>query len=218
MELAQLFDPTKAFANKSSFSGKKESYLDEFLPEPIISEENKARARRVLEQTAAPVEETIGATSPLLYQDNSDFYKQDTSEQIASDIKKTIKRIVVGGYATSPTYEKSLYDMVRTIPKLKGEKKNFYEKAFITYLNKGVKKGEAIVYAAQDCLESNYGTKTSGKNNFGGIKGKGTVKNTHEFRGGKKTTEQAEFRNFTSFGDYADYKIALLKKPRYNQV
>lgn len=218
MELAQLFDPTKAFANKFSFFGKKESYLDEFLPGPIISEENKARAKKVLEQAVEPEEKTPETTNPLIYQDNSDFYKQDNPEQVDSDIKKTIKRIVVGGYATSPTYEKSLYDMVLTIPKLKGEKKSFFEKAFATYLNKGVKKGDAIVYAAQDCLESSYGTKTSGKNNFGGIKGKGTIKTTHEFRDGKKTTEQTEFRNFTSFGDYADYKIALLKKPRYNQM
>lgn len=69
--------------------------------------------------------------------------------------------------------------------------------------------------AAQWALESARGTVTSGKNNFFGIKGPGTVKTTWEDYGNGPVTIDAEFKDFDTIQDcvtdlvskwYLDYK------------
>lgn len=70
--------------------------------------------------------------------------------------------------------------------------------------------------AAQDALESSWGRKPSGKYNFGGIKGKGTIKTTKEFINGRYITINDSFRDFKDIYEYANFKIDLLNKPRYN--
>ena len=52
------------------------------------------------------------------------------------------------------------------------------------------------VVAAQWALESAFGTVTSGKNNFFGIKGAGTVKTTWEDYGNGPVTIQASFKDY----------------------
>ena len=68
---------------------------------------------------------------------------------------------------------------------------------------------------AQDGLESEWGSKPSGDNNFGGIKGKGRIKSTREVINGKDIYLEQEFRNFNSLEDYARYKVDLLNGKRY---
>ena len=69
--------------------------------------------------------------------------------------------------------------------------------------------------AAQWALESGWGQHQSGKNNFFGIKGKGTVVSTKEFINGQWITIRDEFKDFASPEDcvndlvskwYKDYK------------
>lgn len=71
------------------------------------------------------------------------------------------------------------------------------------------------VVAAQWALESAYGTALSGKNNFFGIKGPGTVKTTWEDYGNGPVTIKAAFQDFNTPYDcvkhlvdqwYKDYK------------
>lgn len=71
------------------------------------------------------------------------------------------------------------------------------------------------VVAAQWALESAYGTALSGKNNFFGIKGPGTVKTTWEDYGNGPVTIKASFQDFATPYDcvahlvtqwYKDYK------------
>lgn len=71
------------------------------------------------------------------------------------------------------------------------------------------------VVAAQWALESAYGTAVSGKNNFFGIKGSGTVKTTWEDYGSGPVTIKASFKDFDTPFDcvnhlvtqwYKDYK------------
>jgi hypothetical protein len=71
------------------------------------------------------------------------------------------------------------------------------------------------VVAAQWALESAYGTAVSGKNNFFGIKGPGTVKTTWEDYGSGPVTIKASFQDFATPFDcvnhlvtqwYKDYK------------
>lgn len=71
------------------------------------------------------------------------------------------------------------------------------------------------VVAAQWALESAYGTAISGKNNFFGIKGSGTVKTTWEDYGNGPVTIKASFKDFDTPFDcvnhlvtqwYKDYK------------
>jgi hypothetical protein len=71
------------------------------------------------------------------------------------------------------------------------------------------------VVAAQWALESAYGTALSGKNNFFGIKGPGTVKTTWEDYGNGPVTIKASFQDFATPFDcvnhlvtqwYKDYK------------
>ena len=61
--------------------------------------------------------------------------------------------------------------------------------------------------AAQWALESGWGKKTSGKNNYFGIKGSGTKHNTQEFEGGKFVTINAEFEDFNSLYDCVVYLV-----------
>jgi hypothetical protein len=69
--------------------------------------------------------------------------------------------------------------------------------------------------AAQWALESGWGKHVSGKNNFFGIKGKGTVVTTTEFINGKQVSVRDEFKDYTNPGEcvqdlvnkwYKDYK------------
>jgi len=71
------------------------------------------------------------------------------------------------------------------------------------------------VVAAQWALESAFGTATSGKNNFFGIKGAGTIKTTWEDYGNGPVTIKASFKDFATPYDcvkhlvdqwYKDYK------------
>jgi hypothetical protein len=67
------------------------------------------------------------------------------------------------------------------------------------------------VVAAQWALESAYGTALSGKNNFFGIKGPGTVKTTWEDYGNGPVTIKASFQDFACVNHlvtqwYKDYK------------
>lgn len=66
--------------------------------------------------------------------------------------------------------------------------------------------------AAQWALESGYGNKTAGRNNYFGLKGKGTKTVTTEFEGGKAVTLKDEFMNFDSLQSAVDYLVRLWYK------
>jgi hypothetical protein len=61
--------------------------------------------------------------------------------------------------------------------------------------------------ASQWALESGWGKHTSGKNNYFGIKGKGTTQSTQEFERGKFVTIDAEFQDFASLYDCVVYLV-----------
>lgn len=79
-----------------------------------------------------------------------------------------------------------------------------YDPAFAEYL------------VTQDALESSWGKSQSGSNNFGGIKGKGTSKQTKEWDGSKMISVTDSFRDFNDLKDYINYKIDLVGNNRYN--
>ena len=54
------------------------------------------------------------------------------------------------------------------------------------------------ITAAQFCLESGYGKKTSGKFNYFGVKGKGSVVMTKEEINGKKVSMKQSFKDYSS--------------------
>lgn len=54
------------------------------------------------------------------------------------------------------------------------------------------------ITAAQFCLESGFGKKTSGKFNYFGVKGKGSSVTTHEEINGKKVTMTQSFKDYSS--------------------
>lgn len=80
---------------------------------------------------------------------------------------------------------------------------------------KGLNPNYADSLVAQAALESAWGKSTSGKNNYGGIKGKGTTRRTREVINGKSTYINDSFRDFNSLDEYADYQVKLLNGPRY---
>lgn len=82
--------------------------------------------------------------------------------------------------------------------------KRGYDPAFAEYI------------VAQDALESSWGKSQSGSNNFGGIKGKGTSKQTKEWDGSKMVSVTDSFRDFNDLKDYINYKIDLVGNNRYN--
>lgn len=60
-------------------------------------------------------------------------------------------------------------------------------------------------------LESGWGKHQSGKNNFGGIKGKtGTTVQTKEEKNGKLVSQKATFQDFNSMQDFTDRLVSLL--------
>lgn len=63
------------------------------------------------------------------------------------------------------------------------------------------------VVAAQWALESAFGTATSGKNNFFGIKGTGTVKTTWEDYGNGPVTIKASFKDFATPYDCVEHLV-----------
>lgn len=63
------------------------------------------------------------------------------------------------------------------------------------------------VVAAQWALESAFGTALSGKNNFFGIKGTGTVKTTWEDYGNGPVTVKASFRDFATPYDCVEHLV-----------
>lgn len=69
---------------------------------------------------------------------------------------------------------------------------------------------------AQLALESGWGTKQSGRNNYGGIKGKsGTTTETTEYINGQYQTRNQTFRDYNSLEEFiADYVSKL--KTRFN--
>lgn len=82
------------------------------------------------------------------------------------------------------------------------------------------KQGISIAYTnnllAQLALESGWGTRASGKNNYGGIKGKsGTTTKTKEYINGQYQTRNQTFKDYNSLEDFiADYVSKL--KDRFN--
>lgn len=82
----------------------------------------------------------------------------------------------------------------------------------------GLNTAYAKMLVAQDGLESAWGTKPSGKFNFGGIKGTGSIKRTREVIDGKDVYINDSFRDFASLEDYAKYKISLLNNNRYKAL
>ena len=63
------------------------------------------------------------------------------------------------------------------------------------------------VVAAQWALESAFGTATSGKNNYFGIKGSGTVKTTWEDYGYGPVTIKASFKDFATPYDCVEHLV-----------
>lgn len=89
--------------------------------------------------------------------------------------------------------------------------------AFTEALTKrGLDPKYADYLVAQSAFESGWGKHQSGKFNFGGIKGKGTVRKTREVINGKDIYINDSFRDFNSVNDYADYHVGLLNNKRYN--
>lgn len=80
---------------------------------------------------------------------------------------------------------------------------------------KGISEEFAKSLVGQDALESAWGSKVSGRNNFGGIKGKGTTRRTREVINGKDVYINDSFRDFSSLEEYARYKVNLLNNSRY---
>jgi flagellum-specific peptidoglycan hydrolase FlgJ len=113
-----------------------------------------------------------------------------------------------------------------------GSSKEFYDKMYSTLLEKakkaGVENPEAIARlgAAQSALETGYGKKTAGGNNFFGIKAKpgdanAVLNNTQEWDAakGRYVTVQAGFRKYNSMDESAeDYIKFLQENQRYKEV
>ena len=66
--------------------------------------------------------------------------------------------------------------------------------------------------AAQWALESGWGEHTSGKNNFFGLKGKGTTRMTTEFVNGARVHVEADFLDFPDLGACVQYLVSRWHK------
>ena len=115
-------------------------------------------------------------------------------------------------------YKQILNTPVATTAKFSGDASEFIKVMYPKYLQalqaNGISNAaqHAINLTAKAALESAWGKQQSGKNNLGGIKGKGTLAKTKEQdKNGVERTEYAQFRDFNSLDDYINYDINLLK-------
>lgn len=132
-----------------------------------------------------------------------------TTKPTAS-INQVIQKIINKKYATDPNYGSKLLTMISSVKNAKGANKQFVDKRLSSYLSKGLDHNTALVYTAQDALESGWGKTVKGKHNYGNIKGKGKKTNTKEFINGKWINMNSSFKDFNSDDEYTDFKINLL--------
>jgi hypothetical protein len=83
--------------------------------------------------------------------------------------------------------------------------KEFWDECFQLARKHGARFPELV--AAQCCLESGFGRHTSGKHNYLGLKGGGSVVSTQEFYDGKWVTIKAGFIDFPSLSACIEYLI-----------
>lgn len=83
--------------------------------------------------------------------------------------------------------------------------KEFWDECFQLARKHGARFPELV--AAQCCLESGFGQHTSGKQNYLGLKGEGSVASTQEFYDGKWVTIKAGFIDFPSLSACIEYLV-----------
>ena len=83
-------------------------------------------------------------------------------------------------------------------------------------LEKGLDPNYSYVLTASAVMESGWGTKVSGKFNYGGVKSKkGSVKSTIDYVNGNYIRRNQTFRDFSSIKDYCNYVVNLLSGEKY---
>lgn len=149
------------------------------------------------EQTAVTYEPIQGGVWPMTI---------DDQPIVATSNSFSSKTISSPGYIVPKTTFNGDSDFVQQMMSAYSQElqRRGYDPAFAEYL------------VAQDALESGWGKHQSGKNNFGGIKGKGTSRKTKEWDGQQYVTITSSFRDFDSLQDYVNYKIDLVGNSRYN--
>lgn len=77
-------------------------------------------------------------------------------------------------------------------------------------LNQNIDTNYTDTLLAQLALESAWGKKPSGKNNFAGLKGSGSTKSTKEYINGRYINTKSSFKDFDSLQDFVKYYIKRL--------
>lgn len=138
----------------------------------------------------------------------SEESKESEESEEASPVESPIEEIKT----TQPSTVKHSSKTFKSKEEFKSTMLPIYESILI---KKGLNPLFAKALVAQDGLESAWGSKLSGKYNFGGIKGKGTIARTREVINGQDVYINDSFRDFNSIEDYANYKVDLLNNNRY---
>ena len=168
----------------------------------------------------------LSSYPPMVVEDNSPSLKTDYSSWNFDNVFLNKKKQTLPPEQPKEAFPltKGIYNF--GIPKTnKTDKTTFTtHKEFVSTMRdtfrkkleeKGLNPNYADSLVAQAALESAWGKSTSGKNNYGGIKGKGTTRRTREVINGKSTYINDSFRDFNSLDEYADYQVNLLNGPRY---
>ena len=164
--------------------------------QPVESDEEVVVDEEVSEETPAQTQPTFtpiqGGIWPIVIDSNENAATASQS-QSQSGYSST------SSFADQNDFVQQMTNAYATELQRRG-----YDPAFAEYI------------VAQDALESSWGKSQSGSNNFGGIKGKGTSKQTKEWDGSKMISVTDSFRNFNDLKDYINYKIDLVGNNRYN--
>ena len=88
----------------------------------------------------------------------------------------------------------------------------------LTAIHYGLPEQVAPIAGAVWALESGWGNRESGDNNYFGIKGEGTVRDTQEYSNGSMVSTSAEFKDYRSKREGIGDFVKLLQKPRYAAV
>lgn len=162
--------------------------------QPVESDEEVVADEEVIEETLAQTQPTFtpiqGGIWPIVI---------DSDENAATASQSQSGYSSTSSFADQNDFIQQMTNAYATELQRRG-----YDPAFAEYL------------VAQDALESGWGKHQSGKNNFGGIKGKGSARQTKEWDGQKMITITDSFRDFDSLQDYVNYKINLVGNKNYN--
>ena len=209
-----------SFENDDSFGGYNKDFATDPTERYTIMTPEAAAALIASRQQANASEQPVESDEEVVVDEDVTVETPAQTQPTFTPIQGGIWPIVIDSNENAATASQSQSQSGYSSTSSFADQNDFVQQMTNAYATELQRRGYDPAFAeylvAQDALESGWGKHQSGKNNFGGIKGKGSAKQTKEWDGQKMITITDSFRNFDSLQDYINYKIDLVGNSRYN--